>query len=332
MALAGYNYAALHPAVYIGALNPITGRGPRWPKRTASRLNPAEMLALGWYRWWGMNDGLTLNINDPQAAIQTSDRGILGQISTGAHGLALASQSKTPIIKFLDWFTKQATKALGPVGGTAEAQTLSLSGTATAAGKAVVVLNDEVYSVPLAMGDTAAAAAAKLADAAGYTPSLAGWTPSNPATTSDIVYTATSPGAKTGQFFVALPAGLSGAFAETTPGTNPTNAAGEITFFDPNGEYGSVQRFSVMIEGVAPAGSWRDEATYTRTIVHQVNQGGTTGLRYDDSGNNAPVALNLAGQAEPRRVSPLELLETGFGDDDQDPYGKATVWRAPLAA
>lgn len=332
MALAGYNYAALHPAVYIAALDPYTLRGPKLPDRTASRVKPAVMEALGWYRWWGMNDGLTLNINDPQAAIQTSDRGVLGQISTGAHGLALASQSKTPIMKFLDWFTKQATKALGPVGGTAEVQTLSLSGTATAAGNAVIVLNDEVYSVPLAMGDTAASAAAKLANAASYAPKLIGWTPTNPASSSNVVYTATGPGAKTRQFFVALPAGLSGSLARTTPGTNPTSAAGELSWFDPNGEYGSVQRFSVIIEGVAPAGSWRDEATYTRTVVHQVNQGGTTGLRYDDSGNNAPAVLNLAGQAEPRRISPLELLGTGFGDDDQDPYGKATVWRAPLAA
>ena len=134
-------------------------------------------------------------------------------------------------------------------------------------------------------------------------------------------------------FSACFPAGVSGTFAETTAGVNPTSAAGEITWFDAHGEHGSVPAFTVMIEGVAPAGSWEHHALSVRTIVHSVSQGGTTGLRYDDSGANAPFVLNLAGAAQPRKVSALEMID--FSSDhekDQDPYAKATVWRAPLLA
>lgn len=332
MATAGFNYAVPHPVIWIGKLDPITGRGPQWPARNAVRSNVAAMKLLGWERWWGMNDGLSLTVNDPQAVIGSSDRGTLGQVSTGAHGIALASQTKTPIQKFVDWFTKQATKSLAAVGGTPEVETLTLAGTtAAASGNAVVVLDNEVYTVPITAADTPTLAATALRNPANYTPALAGWTLSG--ATTNVIYTATSAGAKTGTFSASLPSALTGSFAETTPGVNPTSAAGEVTWFDPNGEYGSVQRFTVIIEGVMPAGSLNDYATFVRTIVHQVNQGGNTVLRYDDSGTNAPFAINLAGQAEPRKVSALEMLNTGFDyNADQDPYGKATVWRAPLLA
>lgn len=331
MATAGFNYAVLHPVVSIASLDPVTGRGPRWPGRTNARTPAATLKTLGWKRWWGMNDGITMSYLDPQAAIQTSDRGILGQVSTGAHGLSMASQSKTPILEFMDWFTKQATRTVAAVGGTNEVQTLTVTGTATAAGNAVIVLNDEVYSVAIASGDTAAVAAGKIRVAANYSPTLVNWGVSG--ATADVIYTSTVPGPLTRTFAAYMPAGLSGTFVETTPGATPTKAGGSIKYQDPNGEYGSVQGFTLMVEGIAPAGSWADYALYTRTIIHQVSQGGTTALRYDDSGNNAPVALNLAGQAQPRKVSALELLDfTSDPENDQDPYGKATTWLAPLVA
>jgi hypothetical protein len=287
------------------------------------------MSAAGWLRWWGMNDGLTLTVQDPQAVIGTSDRGTLGQVSTGAHGIQLASQTKTPIAQFLDWFTKQASRSVSAVGGTAEVRTLTVTGTATAAGNAIIVLNNEVYTVPIASGDTAAIAAGKIRVAANYSPTLTGWGVTG--ATADAIYTATVPGAKTGTFSVTMPAGLSGSFATTTPGVAATQVAGEVLWFDPNGEYGSVQGFTVMVEGIAPAGSFHDVAYYYRWIVHQVSQGGNNALRMDDSGANAPTVLNLAGQALPRQVSALEMLN--FSTNyllDQDPYGKATLFRAPL--
>lgn len=330
MATAGFAYAVLHPTIYIAKLDPITGRGPQWPNRTAVRVNPVTVKAQGWERWWGHNDGLTLNILDPQAAIQTSDRGILGQVSTGAHGVSLASQSKTPILKFSDWFTKQATLSLAAVGGTPEVQTLTLAGTtAAASGTAVVVLDNEVYTVPITAADTPTLAATALRNTANYTPALTGWTPSG--ATTNVIYTSTTPGNRTGTFSITLPSALTGSFAETTPGVAGTSAAGEVTWFDPNGANGAVQNFTVMIEGEAPPGSLTDSRLYIRTIVHSVKQGGTTGLRYDDSGANAPYVLNLAATAEPRQISALEMNQTGFNYlTDQDPYGKATVWRATM--
>lgn len=331
MAKAGYLPAIMHPKIWVAKLDPITGRGPVWPTRKGVRTTEVTKPAPEWKRWWGHTNGFQVNILDPQANIQTSDRGILTQVSTGAHGVGLASISKTPLREFVEWFNKLAKYTIAPTGGTPEVETLTLAGsTATAAGTAVVVLDGEVYQVPVSASDTPTLVGTALRNPANYTPALTGWTPSG--TTTSVIYTATAPGARSGQFSITLPTALTGSFAETTPGLAPTYAGGDTMFFDPNGEYGSTQRFTVFIEGVAPAGSWADQSLLVRLMAHQVNQGGTNALRMDDSGADANTQTQLAGQCEPREVSALELLGTGFATDKQDPYGKMTWWVADQLA
>lgn len=329
MANAGDFPAIMRPNFYIGAV--VNGIGPTWPSRlgTKGQTWPNLNAAGGWYKAKGFGNGIQVQIQDPQTNLQTSDLGITGQVSSGAHGIHINCNLEHPIDQFLQWMTKMASRTLAATGGTAEVRTLTLTGTATASGNAIVTVDGSSYAVAITSGDTAAAAATKIGTAANYTPNTIvadGWTPSTAGSTA--VYTATSPGAHTGTFSFIGVAGLTGSFATTTPGVNPTYSPGSTRWFDPN-FVASVSGFALGIEGIAAAGSLSNRDLLVRVIAHNVNQGGNTSLQFNHSGTNARFALPLSGQCLPRSISYTETVNTGFDPIlDLDPNGRVTWWVA----
>lgn len=83
----------------VTMLRPWFYRGVVYP--TPTQL-PAVALALraawpsGWIREKGFQNGVTVTLQKPMAAIQTSDLGIVGYVSTGAHGIQVQSQFRLP--------------------------------------------------------------------------------------------------------------------------------------------------------------------------------------------------------------------------------------------
>lgn len=327
MANAGDLPAILDPTFYIGAV--VNGQGPVWPSRlgTKGQTWPTD-TTKGWFRAKGLGNGVRVAIQDPQANLQTSDLGITGQVSTGAHGILVTSQLHHVKLQFFEWFTKARKKALSATGGTSEVRTLTVTGTATATGNALITLNGDTYVVAITSGDTATAAATKIRLASNYSPTTVtnDWTITG--ATGDVIYTSTSAGLRSGTFSASLPAGLSGSFATTTPGVNPTYAAGSTYAYNPTGSRGAVIRFMVGVEGIAEAGSLQDKETLVRFVAHNINHGGTTTLPFDSSGTDARFSLNLSGQCLPRSIGYTELAGTGFDPSDLDEDGRATWWVA----
>lgn len=60
---------------------------------------PSQALRSAWTGWTrekGFQNGVTVTLQKPMAAIQTSDLGIIGYVSTGAHGIQVQSQFRLP--------------------------------------------------------------------------------------------------------------------------------------------------------------------------------------------------------------------------------------------
>lgn len=199
-----------------------------WPSRSRPVYGP---MPAGYNRYWGMVNGFNVVVQDPQQNIQTSDRGIIGQIGSGADGIQLTSQTRTPTMQLFKWLTKMSTKLLAPVAtvGSEQPQT-------------------------------------------------------------------------------------------------------EIGFFDPHGQNGSVQRFQVVVEGRAEAGSLEDEEFGIVFVLPGVKAGGNQTIRLDDSGQDGVYSPSISVMALPRTVTEEELTGTGIAVADTDPNGRMTWYKVPVAA
>lgn len=105
----------------VSITKPWFFRGEVYPTPT---VFPALSLAArgswpsGWVRERGFQNGVTVTMQKPMAAIQTSDLGIVGYVSTGAHGIQMQSQFRlptAPLLERLSGFYKVAKSAVvGP--------------------------------------------------------------------------------------------------------------------------------------------------------------------------------------------------------------------------
>lgn len=83
----------------VTMLRPWFYRGSSWGTRSVIQPASAALRAAwpsGWTREKGFQNGVTVNLQKPMAAIQTSDLGIVGYVSTGAHGMQVQAQFRLP--------------------------------------------------------------------------------------------------------------------------------------------------------------------------------------------------------------------------------------------
>lgn len=89
----------------VSITKPWFYRGEVYPTPTTF---PALSLAAraawpsGWVREKGFQNGVSVTMQKPMAAIQTSDLGIVGYVSTGAHGIQMQSQFRLPTATLLE--------------------------------------------------------------------------------------------------------------------------------------------------------------------------------------------------------------------------------------
>lgn len=83
----------------VTMLRPWFYRGASWGTRSVVQPMSSALRAAwpsGWSREKGFQNGVTVNLQKPMAAIQTSDLGIVGYVSTGAHGMQVQAQFRLP--------------------------------------------------------------------------------------------------------------------------------------------------------------------------------------------------------------------------------------------
>lgn len=87
---AGDSVTMTRPWFYRGDVYPTPTKLP------ALSLAARAPWGAGWIREKGFQNGVTVTLQKPMAAIQTSDLGIVGYVSTGAHGIQVQSQFRLP--------------------------------------------------------------------------------------------------------------------------------------------------------------------------------------------------------------------------------------------
>lgn len=261
----------------------------------------------GWLPVLGYTNGLTVTIQNPKAAIQTSDLGIIGYVGTGADGVQVQGQTKLPIaslMKYLNSFT-EVDKAVQAGSSVSEVRTITFATNATSAGVTTVTVDGYSQSVNVLNSGTPTTTASAVSAL-----TWPGWT--TVPTVGAVAFTATGAGAHSGTFSTSTTAtGQTGSWATTTPGTQ-TAPQTYLWGPDPNQTQGGTSEFMVGIEGVADAGSLYDAAKIMRFIAFRAQQGGNIANRWDHTGADAGMYPSLTLQALRHTLTAAQVNNTGL--------------------
>jgi hypothetical protein len=93
---AGDSVTIAKPWFHLGELYPTPAVFP------ALSLAGRAAWPTGWTRLKGYQNGVNVTIQNPRAAIQTSDLGIVAYVGTGAHGIQIQTQFRLPIAKLME--------------------------------------------------------------------------------------------------------------------------------------------------------------------------------------------------------------------------------------
>lgn len=262
-----------------------------------------DPMPTGWNPIVDTVNGYQVTFRNPRAAITSEERGRIGQVPAGDEGTAIALQFRS--IEF-DLLKKISAIQSRTLTTRTQVVTLTLSGTASAGGTAIVDPGGAPQSIALASADTAAAAATKVG-AATYT----GYT--DVVSTASITFTATAAGRKGAPSVTGLPTGLTGVWTNTTLGIGET----EVGELDKNVN----MAFMLAIEGIATAGSFFDEERWIRYVFYNVENTANADHIMRHSGADAAFAPNATLEALPipNGFQSGHTLNTGLTAADLDP-------------
>lgn len=262
-----------------------------------------DAMPTGWKPIVDTVNGYQVTFRNPRAAITSEERGRIGQVPAGDEGTAIALQFRSVEFDLLKKISAIQSRTLTT---RTQVVTLTLSGTASAGGTAIVDPGGAPQPIVLASADTAAAAATKVGAATytGYTDVVA---------SAAITFTATAAGRKGAPSVTGLPAGLTGTWTNTTLGIGET----EIGELDKN----VPMAFMLAIEGIATAGSFFDEERWIRYVFYNVENTANADHILRHSGADAAFAPNATLEALPipNGFQSGHTLNTGLTAADLDP-------------
>lgn len=295
----------------------------------------------GWRKFDNHAENVRLDFQNPQVAIRTKDRGVLGYVPGEEDEISVTAITHAPTLQDL-LFSTNLRKA--EAAAQTQVVVLDISGTATAAGTMLVDPGGlaSPVSVAIASADTAAAAATKVAAETytGYTDAVED--------TDNVRFTASAAGYKPAPSVSGVPAGLTATFTVVTRGAEDTTAA----YLDKSFRH----LFMVGIEGMVAEGALFDTERIARFFAYRVTpaeeggggrrggggggggggrrRGGGGGgggadpgaMQWGWSGDDAwyQVALNI--ECLPNANAATKLTAAGYPTALHDPNGRANLF------
>lgn len=317
---AGQTFLVAKARAFWGTAFDASGSTVKWPSLNAAYNDRTAWATAGFTPIEDTVNGVGLTFRNPRVAVNSEERGRLGQVPGGDEGITIGLQLVTFPVTLLNKIS-----ALINVTQTAttHVQTLTLTTGVTSNGSFTVTLNGTTYTVAgatTASQGTAANLATYLRSAANYTPALpssgaTGWTISG--TGSDVVYTATGAGARGGTYTLApASTGVAGTFATTTVGYETT----DIVHLDKNAD----MSFAIGIDGIAPAGTLYNERRYIRFIGYHVENTANTEHRLANTALDAVMRPNMTLECQPAVTIPSAATTgTGVNPANLDPNKRA---------
>jgi hypothetical protein len=287
----------------------------KWPSLSAGYGDDAAWTAAGFSRIMDTVNGIGLTFRNPRVAVNSEERGRLGQVAGGDEGVTIGMQLvsiEMPLLEKLSALVKATQTA------TTHVETLTLSAGLASNVQQSVTLNGVTYTTTGATSasqGTSANLATYMRTAANYTPAIpstgaTGWTIGG--TGNDVVFTAASSGARGGTYTFAPGGGAAGTLTATTVGYGST----DFYHLDKNAN----MSFAIGIEGIAPAGTLYATRRYIRGIAYHVEQTANVEHRMAHTAIDAVFRPNATLECQPAvEIPSTTLTGTGVSATSLDP-------------
>lgn len=288
----------------FAVLNPKTWWAPIGSVLPSLALPYDSVWPSPWKKISDTVNGLQFTCRNPRTAITSEERGRIGDVPTGDDGVSVAFQVRTPsmdLVQIISGLTGVATPA------TAEVDTLTVTGGATAAGNVSVTLGGATTAVAVLATDTAAQVATKIRSAV-----YVGWTATG--VDPDVVFTASAPGIKAAPAFSAGGTGVTATFAVTAMGTLAHNSR----YVNKR----NAPKLMLGVEGFAIAGSLFDVDTMIRAIVYRGSNTANSDHVFRSGGADGLFNPTATLEALPAQIAASQIAGTGISLAELDPNGK----------
>lgn len=313
---AGQTFLVAKGLAYWAPAFDAAGSATKWPSLNAPYGDAAAWSAAGFNRIMDTVNGIGLTFRNPRVAVNSEERGRLGQVAGGDEGVTVGMQLVSVEMPFLEKLSAliKATQAI-----TTHVSTLTLTaGMSANTPQPSVTLNGVTYTLVGATSttqNTAATLATFMRTASNYSPVIptgtAGWTITG--TGNDVVFTAGQGGARGGAY--AFTPGASGA-AGTIVATVVGYGATDFYHLDKNAPMG----VAIGIEGVAPAGTLYSTRRYIRGIAYHAEQTANVEHRMAHTAIDAVFRPNATMECQPAIDIPsTSVLNTGVSLTSLDP-------------
>lgn len=284
----------------------------KWPSLGASYGDTAAWTTAGFTRVMDTVNGIRCTFRNPRVAVNSEERGRLGQVSSGDEGVTIAVQFvsiEMPLLQKISALVKNS------LAQTSHVETLTLSAGLTTNAQVSVTLNGVTYTT---IGATSAAQGAPgtlatfMRTAANYSPAIpssgaTGWVISG--TGNDVVFTAATPGSRGGTYAFGPAGGAAGTIVATTPGYGAT----DLFHLDKNAD----MSFAIGFEGIAPAGSLYSTRRWIRGVAYHVENTGNTEHPMAHTALDAVFRPSASLEAQPASSIPAAaILNTGISSVD----------------
>ncbi len=285
------------------------GSTTKWPSLGAAYGDEAAWTSAGWTRILDTVNGIGGTFRNPRVAVNSEERGRLGQVASGDEGVTIACQFVSPTFELTK---KISALESNDIAATSQVETLALTSGVTTNGAFTVTLNGTAYTVAGATTTsqgTATNLATYLRTASNYSPSLpttgaSGWTIGG--TGSNVTYTAATSGARGGTYSLTPgTTGVAGTFTADTVGHGLVTMA----HLDKAVDMGLALGF----DGIAVAGSLFSGRRYIRGIAYHAENTSNTEHRWAHTALDAVFRPNASFEAQPAVDIPsASIANTGI--------------------
>jgi hypothetical protein len=312
---AGQTFLVAKGLAYWAPAFDAAGSTTKWPALNAPYGNDAAWQAAGFSRIMDTVNGIGLTFRNPRVAVNSEERGRLGQVAGGDEGVTIGMQLvsiEMPLLEKLSALVK-ATQS-----GTTHTETFTVTAGLATNASPTVTLNGTTYTLTGATSaaqGTTAALATFMRTASNYTPAIpntgaSGWTIGG--TGNDVIFTAATAGARGGTYAF----GTAGSATATRVSTVVGYGSTDFFHLDKNAD----MKFAIGIEGVAPAGTLYSTRRYIRGVAYHVEQTANVEHRMAHTAIDAVFRPNATLECQPAvEIPSTSLTNTGVSATSLDP-------------
>lgn len=310
---AGSTFMVAKGLLYWAPAFDASGSTTKWPSLNAPYGDADAWTDAGFTRILDTVNGIGGTFRNPRVAVNSEERGRLGQVSSGDEGVTMAVQFVSPTFELTK---KISALESDDIAATIHVQTLALSATISAeVVDPIVTLDGTDYTL---VGATTAAQstptllATFMRTPSNYSPAIpsgaTGWTLGG--TGTNVTYTAGSSGARGGTYaFTPGASGAAGTFTATTMGHGLTTLA----HLDKGVDMGLALGF----DGIAVAGSLFSGRRWIRGIAYHAENTSNTEHRWAHTALDAVFRPNASFEAQPAvEIPPASIANTGITSVD----------------